>query len=709
MITVLIRLADASLYLALFSIATWALFRLRRFRDPALRHFALSCVCGASLLCVLLPRVEWRMLPERESSVGPITARASVQDGRQALRRRVAEPAAAVDGTAVTDSMGAMPLWTYVAVAAVLGTGVLLGVAGLHRAARRSVAVRGRLIRTSRETAIPMVAGVFRQRIIVPEQWKDWSRFKRRSVVAHEAAHIRRGDIGLTLVRKVMVCVYWFQPLAWWLDRKCAQYAEYAADDAASARVGDRIAYSRMLVEVASATSPRFSIPLLAMARPSTLGRRVTRLLKERESLPIPRSARIAIPAMLIVCTLGAAAFPLLPGARAGTSLSLSMLFQRRVTGKLASELVLNPVGGQTEDLTEAPSQLRSQLPDTVSASDKLWQGSTWVPGGGRLALVVIEPAAAGSRPVLYADLNSDGKFRAAERFEFHEATQNPTAWGDVTLRIPLRDQPFRHYPVRLRLPRPGHEPFGRKALLRTPFAYVSGTVEIGGKSVLVWVQYDSKKGGAFPDFGWQGVDVDQNGAIQTGANSPEHTFAKDERVVFHVNGKDVSIANVDLVNKTISLREHTSGVHGRIALHTGAVIPDFSFRDLAGREHALSEFRGKYVLLDFWGTWCPPCIRLLPELQSIHEELRERGLVVLGLPSHEENSQAGRAVLEKQAVTFLQADPDSVRDVVEKRFRIDAFPTHLLIGPDGRITHQGESLRPPHLRPLLEDVFRDK
>jgi thiol-disulfide isomerase/thioredoxin len=382
------------------------------------------------------------------------------------------------------------------------------------------------------------------------------------------------------------------------------------------------------------------------------------------------------------------------------------MLFQHRLTGKLGAELAVNSTGGQAEDLSEAPPHLRSQLPERVDAADTLWQGWTSVPTGRKLTLIVLEPAPKGSRPVLYADLNFDGRFSAAERFEFQETVEDPSASGDVMLHIPLQDQPFQKYPVRLRLPRPGYEPFGRRALLRTPFAYVSGTVNIGGKPVLVWVQYDPKRGGAFPDYGWQGMDVNQDGRIQTGANSPEYTFAKDERVIFKVNGREVSITNVDLVNRTISFREHPSGSSQRILLHKGSVVPDFTFRDLAGQEHKLSNFRGKYVLLDFWGTWCPPCIRLLPELQSVHEQFRDRGLIVLGLPSHEENSQAPRLMVEKQGVTFLQAEPESVRVVVEKQFRINMFPTHLLIDMDGRVMEDGEALRPPNLSPLLDRIL---
>lgn len=422
--------------------------------------------------------------------------------------------------------------------------------------------------------------------------------------------------------------------------------------------------------------------------------------------MPAPRRLWLAVPTMFMFCAFVAAAIPVLPGARAGSKISLGMFFQRQLTAKLGAELVVNPTGGQAEELSEAPPDVRSRLPERLDASDALWQGWISVPAGRKLTLLVLEPAAKDSRPALYADLNFDGRFSAAERFEFRETVDDPGASGDVLLHIPLPGQPFPTYPVRLRLPRPGNEPFGSKALLRSPFAYVSGTVNIRGKQVLVWVQYDPKRGGAFPDYGWQGMDANQDGRIQTGANSPEYTFAKDERVIFSVAGSDVSITNVDFANGTITFREHPPGSNQRILLHKGAVVPDFTFRDLAGQEHKLSDYRGRYVLLDFWGTWCPPCIKLLPELQRVHEQFRGRGLVVLGLPSHEESADAPRPVLEKQGVTFLQAEPQSVNDLVKERFRINMFPTHILIDGDGRIVADGEALRPPQLIPLLDRML---
>src|SRR5688500_13745945 len=71
-----------------------------------------------------------------------------------------------------------------------------------------------------------------------------------------------------------------------------------------------------------------------------------------------------------------------------------------------------------------------------------------------------------------------------------------------------------------------------------------------------------------------------------------------------------------------------------------GIAAPAFAGPDLGGNELALSSYRGKVVLLDFWATWCPPCVASMPHLQNLQDELGARGLVVLGVnqePGQEE------------------------------------------------------------------------
>jgi beta-lactamase regulating signal transducer with metallopeptidase domain len=89
-------------------------------------------------------------------------------------------------------------------------------------------------------------------RILLPGEWREWPAEKLRVVLAHESAHARRHDPAIGLVAAVNKCIFWFHPLAWWLERRLAVLAEHAADDAGLAASPDAGSYARVLLQVAS-------------------------------------------------------------------------------------------------------------------------------------------------------------------------------------------------------------------------------------------------------------------------------------------------------------------------------------------------------------------------------------------------------------------------------------------------------------------------
>ncbi len=115
-----------------------------------------------------------------------------------------------------------------------------------------------------------------------------------------------------------------------------------------------------------------------------------------------------------------------------------------------------------------------------------------------------------------------------------------------------------------------------------------------------------------------------------------------------------------------------------------GKPAPDLKARTVAGQQVDLAALRGKVILLDFWATWCLPCQRELPNLEKLHREFRDQGLVVVGLNVGEE-----RAAVEK----FLGANPLSyplvlVGDEAEvvAQLAVNSFPTVVLIDREGKI-----------------------
>jgi thiol-disulfide isomerase/thioredoxin len=112
-----------------------------------------------------------------------------------------------------------------------------------------------------------------------------------------------------------------------------------------------------------------------------------------------------------------------------------------------------------------------------------------------------------------------------------------------------------------------------------------------------------------------------------------------------------------------------------------GHPAPDFALPDLKGNEVRLSDLRGKVVLLNFWATWCSYCRRLLPILSTAHEELREKGFIVVAVDVGEETSRV-KAYIEENEFSFL-AVLDR-KGSTARLYRIRGLPTSFFIDQEG-------------------------
>lgn len=133
-----------------------------------------------------------------------------------------------------------------------------------------------------------------------------------------------------------------------------------------------------------------------------------------------------------------------------------------------------------------------------------------------------------------------------------------------------------------------------------------------------------------------------------------------------------------------ISLRAHSASDYKRIEVRLGGELPDFTYTDFNGKKHKLSELRGKYVMLDFWGLWCPACRSELPYQKTAYSRFQARGFEILGMNTDDDPSQI-KDWLKQNGINWTQATLSSIRDLAI-RYRIHLFPTSVLIGPDGKV-----------------------
>jgi beta-lactamase regulating signal transducer with metallopeptidase domain len=255
---------------------------LWRVKGGAARHAAWTTVMCAMLLMPALVAVapEWQ-LPVRMPVMAAAPAWSSTADievqrtDREVPAQSVANDAPStrtvagrVDATGVqavvspSEPSGA-PTGTewprLVLLVWIVGIVINLGVLAMGwRMARRLV--RG--ARTSEidprvlespSVSAPCAVGVWRVRVVVPRVWRTWSRAGRDAVLQHEFAHVQRRDLLVAFLTRLNRAVFWFNPLAWWLERRIAAAAEQACDEAVLSSGQDPQRYAAVLVEMAGA------------------------------------------------------------------------------------------------------------------------------------------------------------------------------------------------------------------------------------------------------------------------------------------------------------------------------------------------------------------------------------------------------------------------------------------------------------------------
>lgn len=121
--------------------------------------------------------------------------------------------------------------------------------------------------------------------------------------------------------------------------------------------------------------------------------------------------------------------------------------------------------------------------------------------------------------------------------------------------------------------------------------------------------------------------------------------------------------------------------------LKGGAAAPDFTLNTIDGKIFRLNDLKGRYVVIDFWASWCPDCRKDLPNIIRIYNEYHKQGVEFVGV-SFDTDKAAWKSAVEKNAIPYAQvSELKKFHDTeISKAYGVKWIPSMYLIGKDGKV-----------------------
>jgi thiol-disulfide isomerase/thioredoxin len=163
--------------------------------------------------------------------------------------------------------------------------------------------------------------------------------------------------------------------------------------------------------------------------------------------------------------------------------------------------------------------------------------------------------------------------------------------------------------------------------------------------------------------------------------------------ILLSYNIRDLSLAKREelygllspLYKKGYYGSEIESNINGMKKSALGSTVENFTLNDPQGKPMDFNSLKGKYVLIDFWGSWCGPCHVAFPGLKELYSKYHDKGFEILGIAT-ESSIDAWAKDIVKNDLPWLQMVDDKTINISQKQFAVTEYPTTVLVDPNGKI-----------------------
>jgi peroxiredoxin len=141
---------------------------------------------------------------------------------------------------------------------------------------------------------------------------------------------------------------------------------------------------------------------------------------------------------------------------------------------------------------------------------------------------------------------------------------------------------------------------------------------------------------------------------------------------------------NADKILTMIAAQAESKKIQKDLAV--GKPFPDFDVKDLDGKPLSVANFKGKIVLIDFWATWCGPCVAELPNVIETYGKYHDKGFEVIGISLDQDQAKLTAFIKEKKMPWPQYFDGKGWQNQLGQKYGINSIPATYLIGKDGNI-----------------------